>query len=324
MILIYVDESGTNYTIKDGLYIDGPYLIMGAMCIYEDVYLNMERLFIKLIDEYFGIDNWLNNEIHACDIWAGNPLSYGMEITKRRKFFDDFLQLCGSFGLPYVFSFNLKHTNQDIENKNRCLVISAHCLLNSIEHKLAEIHQTGVLICDASSNSNNLKTKDIIALNIKNKYLTSAQALLLEFHQRTSWRSRNIKSTPFMIPPKYPIEAMSAYLIDRVHFLHSDDSLFLQMCDIMTFIVQRSLVHDYLLLAYKKRLNPDKIPVTYLGWSMMKDQIVACQYDHEACDVSYVPINSVMPECLLFDFSLFQGIPSEIRTHYAQMQEKVK
>jgi len=324
MILIYLDESGTNYTIKDGLHVDGPYLIMGAMCIYEDVYWNMERLFIELIEKYFDIDNWLNNEIHATDIWAGKSLSSGMTLDQRREFFDEFLQLCGKFGLPYLFSFNLKCIDGDIEKINRDMVIAAHCLLINIEHKLAEFHQTGVLICDTSTNAENLKIKDIVNLDIKQKCLTPAQALLMQFYAMTSWRSKISKPTPIIIPPKYEFEANSAYLIDRIHFLHSDDSLFLQMCDIMTFIIQRTLVHDYLLVADKNRINPDKVPITVSGWAMMRNKLFSSCYGRQECDVMFTEIHPSPSSWFLFDFSALGTASSDINEHYKQMQTKVE
>jgi len=209
VILIYLDESGTNYQIRDGLYVDGPFIIMGAMFIHEDVYWSMERLFTEIIDKYFSIDDWLNNEVHATDIWFGNALSSRLNIDKRREFFDEFLQLCGKFGLPYVFSFNLKHLDQEIEKRNLDMMKAAYCLLVGIEHKLANIHQTGVLVCDSSSNAENLKIKDIINLDIKKHHFTPAQALLRQFHEMTSWRSTKSKPS-FTIPPKYQMEAMSA------------------------------------------------------------------------------------------------------------------
>ena len=324
MILIYLDESGTNYKIKDGLHVDGPYLIMGAMCIYEDVYWNMERLFIELIEKYFDIDNWLNNEIHATDIWAGKSLSSGMTLDERREFFDDFLQLCGKFGLPYIFSFNRKCINGDIEKINRDMVIAAHCLLTNIEHKLAEFHQTGVLICDTSTNAENLKIKDIVNIDIKHKCLTPAQALLMQFHAMTSWRSKISKPTQIVIQPKYEFETKSAYLIDRVHFLHSDDSLFLQMCDIMTFIIQRTLVHDYLFVADRNRINPDKLPITRSGWAMMKNKISSSSYGQQECDVIFTDIPSFSSDGLLYDFERWVTERPAIIEHYKQMQLKAE
>lgn len=318
MILIYLDESGTNYEIKDGLYGDGPFIIMGAMFIHEDVYWSMERLFTEIIDKYFDINNWLSNEVHATDIWFGNALSSHLDIDQRRGFFDEFLQLCGKFGLPYVFSFNLKYPDQDIEKINLDLLKAAYCLFSGIEHKLANIHQTGVIICDSSGKAQNLRIKDIIKLDIKEQCLTPAQAILKQFHEMTSWRSTKSKPT-FTIQPKYQMEVMSAYLIDRVHFLHSDDSLFLQMCDIITFIVQRSLVHDYLLAVDKGRMKSEKVPITHAGWSMMKDQIYPNFYGEETFDVIFSDITEE-EEALLFDFTQISRFFPKIVEHYKQVQ----
>lgn len=317
MNLIYLDESGTNSQIKDGLYVDGPFLIMGAMFISEDVYWSMERLFTEIIDKYFGIDDWLNNEVHATDIWFGNVLSSRSNIDKRREFFDEFLQLCGKFGLPYVFSFNLKHLDQEIEKRNLDMMKAAYCLLVGIEHRLANIHQTGVLVCDSSSNAKNLKIKDIINLDIKKHHFTPAQALLRQFHEMTSWRSTKSKPS-FTIPPKYQMESMSAYLIDRVHFLRSDDSLFLQVCDIMTFIIQRTLVHDYLLTVAHERIEPEKLPITRDGWAMMRNQIYPNFYGEKSCDVTFCDV-AIGYAALLLDFTQIFDL-SMIKDHYKQMQ----
>lgn len=269
MNLIYLDESGINYKVENGLHLDGPFLIFGAMFINEDVYWSMERLFCDLIERYFAIDDWLQSEVHATDIWSGTSLSAGMTIEKRREFFDEFLQLCGKFELPYIYSFTPKVVNQSTEEKNLDMMIGAHCLLLAIEHKLAELHQTGVLVCDSSANTDSLKIKDTIALDTKKINLSPAQALLLQFYQLTSWRLTK-RETEYKIRPKYRMEAMSVYLIDRVHFLCSDDSLFLQICDIMTFIVQRALVHDYLLYVDPAKVDKNKVPFTSDGFNMMK------------------------------------------------------
>ena len=317
MNLIYLDESGINYQIKDGLYVDGPFLIMGAMFISEDVYWSMERLFTEIIDDYFGIDNWLNNEVHATDIWFGNSLSLHLNTDKRREFFDEFLQLCGKFGLPYAFSFNLKHLDQSIESRNLDMMKSAYCLLVGVEHSLANIHQTGVLICDSSLKAEKLKTKDIINLDIKEYYLKNAEALLKQFYEMTSWRSTKSKPS-FTIQPKYEMESMSAYLIDRVHFLHSYDSLFLQVCDIMTFIIQRTLVHDYLVTVAHERIEPEKLPITRDGWAMMRNQIYPNFYGEKSYDVTFCDV-AIGYAALLLDFTQIFDLP-KMKEEYKQMQ----
>jgi len=288
MILIYLDESGINYKIKDRFYLDGPFLIMGAMFTSEDVYWNMERLFTELIDRYFGIEDWLQTEVHATDIWHGDTIFGKLSIDERRTFFDEFLQLCGKFNLPYVFSFTLKYPNQTAEEKNSDMLRGAQCLLVGIEHRLAALHQTGVLICDSSSASEGLKTVDIKDIKISKQELLPSQALLRIFYEMTSWRS--IKKLPsFTIQPKYVMEYMSAYLIDRVHFLSSSDSLFLQMCDIMTFIVQRLATHDYLLVADNDRLDKDKVPISKAGLGIMQQQIFPCSHSQTMNDTMFWP-----------------------------------
>lgn len=286
MILIYHDESGINYRIKDRFYVDGPFLIMGAMFISEDVYWSMERLFTQLIDKYFRIEDWLQTEVHATDIWHGDTIFGKLSIDARKTFFDEFLQLCGKFNLPYLFSFILKHHDQTAKEKNLDMLRTAQCLLVSIEHRLAAAHQTGVLICDSSSASEGLKTVDIKDIDISKQELSPSQALLKIFYEMTSWRS--IKKLPtFTIQPKYVMEYMSAYLIDRVHFLDSSDSLFIQMCDIMTFLVQRLVTHDYLLVADNKRIDKDKVPISLPGLDIMREQIFPCTYSQKANDVIF-------------------------------------
>jgi hypothetical protein len=121
---------------------------------------------------------WLNHEVHATDIWHGNKLSSHLSIDKKREFFDEFLQLCGKFGLPYVFSFILKYLNQNTKERNLDMMKAACCLLTGIEHNLAKSHQTGILVGDSSSKAENMKIKDIINLDINKEHLTPAQALL--------------------------------------------------------------------------------------------------------------------------------------------------
>jgi hypothetical protein len=292
---------------------------MGAMFVNEDVYWSMERLFSKLIDKYFNIDDWFNSEIHATDIWHGNSLSRKLSIAERRGFFDEFLQVCGKFALPYVFSFGLKNHSQKVSERNLDMLQTAWCLLSGIERNLANIHQTGILVCDAYDTTNELSLRNIKNLNVEKETISPAQALLRQFYEMTSWRS--IDKTPsFTLRPKYPMESMSAYLVDRVHFLRSDDSLFLQMCDIMTFIVQRCLVHDYLLVVQKVRIDPDKVPITSHGLSMMRSQMFPFCYDKQVNDIAVC--HSLVPDdgdSLVLKLSAFLDI-FDLHTHYEQMQ----
>ena len=202
---------------------------------------------------------------------------------------------------------------------------TAYCLLTAIEHNLANIHQTGVIVCDSSSSIENLRIKNIINLDIKKCHLTPPQALLKQFHEMTSWRSTKSKPS-FTIKPRYKMEVMSAYLIDRVHFLNSDDSLFLQVCDIMTFIIQRTLVHDYLLNVDKTRVKSEKLPITRDGWAMMRKQIYPSFYNEGNRDVTFCDIAKEYKgyEVLLLDFSQFQKFFPNMTEQFKQMQPTVE
>jgi hypothetical protein len=319
MILIYLDESGTNYTVDKGLYKDGPFLIFGAICVNEDVYWSMERLFCELVGHYFSIDDWLNSEIHATDIWFGKSLSSGMTTDKRREFFDEFLQLCGKFELPYVYSFTPKRTGLTPRQRNFSMMTGAHCLLLSIEHKLAELHQTGVLICDSSTNSDSLKMKDTLELDIDSKQMSSAQALLRQFNHLTAWRTTR-KQAESDIKFKYRLEAMSAYLIDRIHFLHSDDSLFLQMCDILTFIVQRGMTYDYLKIVDPPRAEQEMVPFTMHGFATMKLKVFPCFFEETENDVLFCQDQQLFGgnECIT---QFPDQMSQQLKNQYDQMQQ---
>ncbi|MEO6306009.1 MAG: hypothetical protein ABIP51_22875 [Bacteroidia bacterium] len=70
MQLIYTDESGINYKNKDGLFNDGPYIFYGGICIDEKKYFHLERMFVDLIRDFFSIEIWQTEEIHASDMWC--------------------------------------------------------------------------------------------------------------------------------------------------------------------------------------------------------------------------------------------------------------
>jgi hypothetical protein len=138
----------------------------------------------------------------------------------------------------------------------------------------------------------------------------------------TSWRSINNQSQ-FTIQPKYQMEIMSAYLIDRVHFLHSDDSLLLQVCDIMTFIMQRTLVHEYLSIVDPKRVDLEKLPITRDGWAIMSNQIFPSTYSERQHDVLFC--GGILEHShFLFDLSLINENSMKLHEHYKQMQPTSK
>ena len=319
MILIYIDEAGTNYKHEDALYIDGPFLIFGAMFVSEDVYWNLERLACDLIDEFFGIENWRKSELHATDIWNGKGLAEKFEIPKRRRFFDEIIQLFGKFGISYLFSFQEKNPKQSIEERNRDMAKVAHSFLTGIEHILADMHQSGILVCDATQGCEKLTLKNIFELDVSRQNLSTSEVLLRQFFAMTSWRIGISSDDLFIVQPRFPFESKSVYLIDRVHYLFSDDSLFLQMCDILTYVVQRCLVFDYLKVVDEQRAEEDKVPVSKHGLSTISEKITYSYYIEKDKDIAY---HRLEPQSFgyILEFYKMNEIRERIPKHYQQIK----
>jgi hypothetical protein len=90
----------------------------------------------------------------------------------------------------------------------------------------------------------------------------------------------------------------------------------------LTFIVQRALVHDYLLAVDQTRLIKDKVPCSPDGLGMMKQKILPCFYDKHKNDVSFLDIKSPQNENVLLIDLGNSPFRDDIYKHYSQMQPK--
>ena len=91
------------------------------------------------------------------------------------------------------------------------------------------------------------------------------------------------------------------------------------MCDILTFVVQRCLVHDYLLVVHKDRIDPDKVPVTEHGISTMRSQMYPLSYCQDENDIIvYENFFCHVPN-LLLDFQEAE-LSQSLIDHYAELQ----
>lgn len=85
MHLLYTDESGISDKLNDNLFIDGPYVLLGAICVDDRKYFHLERMFIDLISFYFKIEDWVTQEIHASEIW--NKKEYFVNFERKKMLF---------------------------------------------------------------------------------------------------------------------------------------------------------------------------------------------------------------------------------------------
>jgi hypothetical protein len=87
----------------------------------------------------------------------------------------------------------------------------------------------------------------------------------------------------------------------------------------MTFIIQRTLVHDYLLVVDEERVKSEKLPITREGWAMMENQIYPSFYGEKDRDVTFCNIDKESP-ALLFDFTQTPDFFPMMKDQYKQMQ----
>ena len=86
----------------------------------------------------------------------------------------------------------------------------------------------------------------------------------------------------------------------------------------MTFIIQRTLVHDYLVAVAHERIEPERLPITRDGWAMMKNQIYPVFYGEKSCDVMFCDV-AIGYTAFLLDFTQIFDLP-KMKEEYKQMQ----
>ncbi len=148
MILIYTDESGINYEIENNFFKDGPFIIWGGMCIDETKYFHLERMFIQLIDDFFKIEDWLKQEIHATDIWNRKNFFSSFSESKIKAFFEEILQLLCKLNTACIFGICLKSLDADTDKKKHEMTKAIYSFLHNLEYFLSREKETGLIIAD--------------------------------------------------------------------------------------------------------------------------------------------------------------------------------
>lgn len=244
MILIYTDESGINFQYKNNVFKDGPWLIYGGILINEKKYFHLERLFLAIIDEYFGITDWSKLEIHATEMWnrKGYFEKFPQEIIF--KFFEELIQILVKLEIETPIGIEYKPFTVDPIEKNLTMMKSINSFFHLIESHLAKNSETGIIISDQSGTD--------LEKNIFEKI----------FKERVSWRSNPNRKIEPSIRLKYQYEARSCFILDNIHYVDSKTSIFNQISDIVLFIIMR--VFTYQDLRLTKYLKPDlnKVPIS--------------------------------------------------------------
>ncbi|KQC14585.1 MAG: hypothetical protein APR63_13920 [Desulfuromonas sp. SDB] len=283
------------------------------MIIYEEVYWNLERIFCDIIDKYFGIEHWLENEMHASDIWAQKGFFKDKSKEDVKLFFNEFIQLLSKLDIPFILSIQPKIYTESTKEKNIAYAKCSYSLLQTIEFKLAQRHQTGILIVDDTQDCKNITIVDSLNLDYQKESLSVSQTLFRQFFALTSWRSLKNYNDFNIIKPKFIEESKSIYMLDRIHFLSSKDSLFLQMCDIVLFIIQRCLTNDYLFRIDRSRIDPDKIPISKYSISTFRSNLSLTYYDSDKNDFTRSNIvRTGLDDILLIEFRAYEYLENKL------------
>ena len=227
MILAYIDESGTNYQKIKGYFKDGPYAIWTCILVNDKKYFDIERTFQALAKKTLP-PNLHFKEFHAYKIWENRKIDEQCD-KKIRKYFEELSQFVSKSHIQILVGIQQKDpkiSNRCNQKKKNELEKARYALISLIEHQLAEINETAIIVSDEEDSNNALR--DMIL-------------------QRTKWRyspdNKRIKG----VKPKFLFEYNSNYILDQLHYVNSKSSLLIQFSDNICFILRKVLEHLYLL-----------------------------------------------------------------------------
>lgn len=279
MHLIYVDESGINYQIRNGSFVDGPFVIYGGMIIDDAKFFHLERIFADLIGEIFDIADWRENEIHASDIWNKSGFYNGLSDEKARSFFEEVLQLIAKLHIKIDISLHMKTIGADKHTQHLEIMKCLYSFLHVVEADLSRFNSTGIIISDVTS------------INSKEQLPLLSQLL----NERTSWRF-GIKSKQ-SIESKFKYESRSCFILDNIHYVDSKTSIFNQVIDVVVYVVKRVLNYCYLRILNPDQAKLDKVPVSIRTFDFLTTECLSIgTYLDQENDVNFGAIQKFATE----------------------------
>lgn len=270
MLLIYVDESGNTWEKLNDFFKDGPYVLHTGILINQEKYFHLERLFYDLFSSILGIKDWQVVELHASDIWKREGYFKKFSESIVRKYFAEFLQMLAKFSIKVVIGLQQKDKFiTSVASQIKQVRYSQYALLHGLEHSLAEINETGVIISDAGD-----KIKSLSDL----------------LYKRSQWRynpgadRRRIRDLP-----GFRYETRSCFILDQMHFVSSKDSFFVQIVDHVSYVFQRVLTYSYLKAFPQKNIIPrmEDVPVTKDNFTFFVKDVRVAEYKLGLKDVSF-------------------------------------
>ena len=283
MILVYSDDSGINYKLKDGFFLDGPFILRSGMCLSDNKYFHLERLFIDLIGNYFNIHDWFRQEVHGTSIWNREGYFSSFKEERIREFLEELFQLIAKLNIPFVFGMNKKTMGATREQMRIEHARAIASFLSTLEHKLAEKNETGVIIADEVSRERTKKNTD--KKNDRN-YQTLLDILV---NERVMWRLNSDINIEPIVKLRYKFETNSCFLLDQVHYVDSRSSIFIQLLDIITYCFNRAATYQYLVRNPTiKTADKNKVPISRDTFSFFSEMLVTIgNFDTTINDITF-------------------------------------
>lgn len=276
MLVVYIDESGINWKRVNNFWVDGPYMIWAAVLIPENKYFHLEQMMNGLAREILKIKRWNQTELHASELWRQAETGT-REKGQVRTYFEELFQLLAKMSLHVVCSLQQKSEKIYLPSvrKNR-IRKSMNAFLQTLEYSLADLNQTGILIADCEAESERIRNTDLARMVL----------------DKTKWRYNPGLNKRQIIAPKYTFEAQSCFIIDQLFCADSKESLFVQLADHVSFVLQRVFTYLYLKQFSKPGrppADPTKVPVssgTFNLFVLQNNLKIAC-YDDKSHDINF-------------------------------------
>ncbi len=268
MYLIYTDESGKSFAKnREGIFTDGPFFLYGGIAINFNQYDILEEAFKDICNEILNIKNIYEKEIHAGKLFKGKGDFEEIPIDKRTEFFKEVIYLLHKFNTYVLVGVTYKDAKifGDIKNEDLKIVKDAKLKLmaSSIysffyisDFFLSSQKSKGIIISDELSDKplRNIKTL-FKKENLTGKKEPKLDLLMLRiFYERLKrFKEESFDSILFF---KNIFEGKIYSILDNIHFVNSSMSPFIQIADIMLFLL--NLYMEYSFLKEKENIDDAK------------------------------------------------------------------
>ncbi len=273
MYLIYTDESGTNGNVSS------KYSLYGGLAVHESAILKFEMQIVEIIQEFLGVKNMLEIEIHFTEIF--NFIFYDRKPSNSNKekkftesiypkirektksdiiiFIDELLQLIQKANVSFLFCFVNKedeyHNSHYLGNKE--ISYNAYTFkgfINLLDNFLTKEKEMGLLIADGFFNQlpkkiENLSISCLISdETIKNNPNVKEIVYKRVLAESLVWKNKFMNgflTSNTIAPLQYKFESNSFNIIDNINFTSSKDSIINQVSDVILFIFRKILEYQH-------------------------------------------------------------------------------